>query len=117
LLIGIESYRFVFPIQIGNPSQNLHVIFDTGSGDFWVWSWLMGSAALGTHPNYNATASTTAKKFENQSFSSSYASGNTYGEVWSDDVTVSGKEANIVVTENPIECATNVGELLDLSLP
>lgn len=34
-----KSIRYVFPVRLGTPSQTLYLMFDTGSGDFWVWSW------------------------------------------------------------------------------
>jgi hypothetical protein len=69
--------RNVFPIQIGTPPQTLPVLFDTGSGDFWVLSWL---DVRGTPPPslgvtlYNGTVSSTAAPI-GQSFSLNYGSG------------------------------------------
>jgi len=104
-----SSGEFVFPVQFGSPAQTLHLVFDTGSGDLWVWSWEMSTGTLGTHARYNATPSTTSEQYTGQSFNIAYASGTVYGNVWLDNMSVSGNEGTILVEGNPIECAQNVG--------
>jgi hypothetical protein len=74
-----------------------------------VWLWEMPSTVLGSHARYNATISTTSQPFTGQSFNIAYASGSVYGNVWLDDVSISGNEGTILITGNPIECAQVVG--------
>jgi len=89
----------VFPVLIGTPPQTLYVIFDTGSGDFWVWSWLMPTSLLRNHRPfgyYNASTSTSAAQYTGQSFEVGYASGSVYGKMWLETVFVnSDRDGNI----------------------
>lgn len=96
--------RYVFPLTIGTPKQTLNLIFDTGSGDFWVWSWLMPVSMLRDRKYYNGSGSSEASLFEDQTWGATYSVGSTYGIVWQDIVWVD----NIGVSGNPIECAQNV---------
>lgn len=92
------QYRFVFPVYIGNPQQILYLIFDTGSGDFWVWSWQMPTSLLRTHRfggYYTASNSTSAAQYVGQSFNIGYASGSVYGNVWLETVFVNSADGNI----------------------
>ncbi|KAH8597914.1 aspartic peptidase domain-containing protein [Bisporella sp. PMI_857] len=104
--------QFVFPVRVGTPGQTLYLIFDTGSGDFWVWSWQMPRSLLQNHRAsgyYNASLSSTAVQFTGQSFNIGYASGSVYGNVWLDTVYVDGDGVQIGVGDQPVECAQNVG--------
>jgi len=98
-------YRFVWPIQIGTPTQTLYVVFDTGSADFWVYSWQMPISLTLGHSIYNATSSTSSQKFPGQSFIIDYSSGSVYGVVWLDDLWID----SLGVIGNPIEAADNLG--------
>lgn len=111
-LIYLSQIRFVFPVRVGTPSQTLYVIFDTGSGDFWLWSWQMPASVRNNHRYYNATNSSTATIYPGQTFSVAYASGSAHGNVWQDVVWIDGLDGSIGVTGNPIECAQNVGGAL-----
>lgn len=96
-----NHHRFLFPVRIGTPQQLLHLIFDTGSGDFWVWSWLMPDSLKYYRNFYNGSNSSTASRWEGQSFGVAYGAGSLHGLVWQDTVWVD----NIGVGGNPIECA------------
>ncbi|TVY80436.1 hypothetical protein LSUE1_G006009 [Lachnellula suecica] len=105
-----SSGQFVFPVRIGTPSQTLYLLFDTGSGDFWVWSWLMPKALTSGRNIYVGTNSSSSAATRTQSFSVNYASGSAYGVVWNDDVWIDGNGGvSIGVLDNPVECAQNVG--------
>jgi hypothetical protein len=67
---------------------------------------LMPAYMLQNRAYYNASNSTTAEKWEGQSFGAAYGAGSTYGLVWQDTVYVDG----ILVSGNPIECAQNLGQ-------
>lgn len=109
LCLSNSSIRYVFPVRLGTPSQTLYLLFDTGSGDFWVWSWLMPTSLTAGHTIYTATDSSTSERFSGQSFNLQYLSGTAYGTVWTDSLYVDGTEGTIGVTGNPIECADNIG--------
>ncbi|KUJ22953.1 acid protease, partial [Mollisia scopiformis] len=95
---------FLFPLRIGSPQQMLNLIFDTGSGDFWVWSWLMPDTQTSGRNYYNGSNSSTATRWQGQSFGVDYSAGSLHGLVWQDAVWVD----NIGVGGNPIECAQDV---------
>ena len=113
-------HRFVFPVKIGTPAQTLFLIFDTGSGDLWVWSWQMPSSLLAYHRYggyYNASNSTSARQFVGQSFNIGYASGSVYGNVYLDTIFVESDDGTrIGVAGEPIECAQNLSPSF-VSLP
>lgn len=99
-------------MSIGNPKQTLNLIFDTGSGDFWVWSWLMPISLLDGRAYYNGSASTEATSWDGQSWGATYSIGSTYGVVWQDIVWID----NIAIGGNPVECSQNVADWFS-SLP
>ncbi|KAG9231764.1 aspartic peptidase domain-containing protein [Amylocarpus encephaloides] len=97
---------YTFPVHIGKPAQTFNIMFDTGSGDFWVWSWLMPQTLTNGRNVYNATKSSESDRLTGQSFNVNYAQGSAYGVVWQDTVTVNGEYS---IQGNPVECAQNVG--------
>ncbi|CZS96001.1 uncharacterized protein RCO7_05097 [Rhynchosporium graminicola] len=98
-LVRYRDGQYVFPVTIGYPKQVLNLIFDTASGDFWMWFWLMPVEML-----YNGSGSTEAALWEGQSWGATYAVGSNYGTVWSDIVCIDA----IGVSGNPIECSQRV---------
>jgi len=105
-LLTRDRLRYVYLTKIGTPAQNLHLGFDTGAGDFWVWSWLLPAYMLENRIYYNGSNSTSASQWSGQSFGVSYGLGSTYGLVWQDTVWVD----SIGVSGNPIECIQNIAE-------
>ncbi|KAN0119867.1 acid protease [Hyaloscypha variabilis] len=105
-LVNGSDGLYVYLTKIGTPAQNLHLGFDTGAGDFWVWSWLLPAYMLENRIYYNGSNSTSASQWSGQSFGVSYGLGSTYGLVWQDTVWVD----SIGVSGNPIECIQNIAE-------
>ncbi|XMA16913.1 hypothetical protein WAI453_009704 [Rhynchosporium graminicola] len=103
-LVRYRDGQYVFPVTIGYPKQVLNLIFDTASGDFWMWFWLMPVEMLYNRRYYNGSGSTEAALWEGQSWGATYAVGSNYGTVWSDIVCIDA----IGVSGNPIECSQRV---------
>ncbi|KAH6713644.1 aspartic peptidase domain-containing protein [Leptodontidium sp. MPI-SDFR-AT-0119] len=103
-LVRYSDGQYVFPVTIGTPKQTLNLIFDTASGDFWVWSWLMPIDMLQNRKYYNGSASSDATPWDGQSWGATYAVGSNYGIVWQDVVWIDA----IGVAGNPIECSQGV---------
>ncbi|CAG8973816.1 hypothetical protein HYALB_00005561 [Hymenoscyphus albidus] len=103
---------YTYPVGMGedlnqNPVQTLQILFDTGSGDFWVWSWLMPETITQGRRIYNASNSHASARWPGQSFNIPYASGSAYGLVYQDTVWADGLEFGL--TGTPVECAQDVG--------
>jgi len=96
--------NYCSPITVGEGenAQTFNVQFDTGIGDFWLFSNLLNTGQLQgniTHNVYDPLNSSTAVSTE-QSFSIRYTTGNITGVVFNDTVTVAGiqvKNQNIML--------------------
>ncbi|KAH9854865.1 acid protease [Lenzites betulinus] len=96
------NLEYVVPVKIGTPGVTLHLDFDTGSSDLWVWSSELGrGASTKGHTIYDPTKSSTAKKASG-SWNISYGDGSSAsGNVYTDTVTVAG----VTVKAQAIELA------------
>jgi hypothetical protein len=80
-------------IYVGNPPKKFKVVFDTGSGLFWLP--MKGCASSGPHTEacknnsmqYDPTASSTSKEMYRQ-FAMRYGTGSAYGKLYTDTLKV-----------------------------
>ena len=61
-LINYKNSQYVGSINIGNPPQEIEVIFDTGSSNFWITSSRCTDPGCLVHKAYDATKSSTHEK-------------------------------------------------------
>jgi len=105
------NHRYVYPVSIGTPAQTLSVLFDTGSSDFWVLSWLDSRGPpppnLGVN-YYNASRSTTAQAYGSQTFTANYVSGSVSGVVYRDVFSFDLGHGPLSISPWPIECAVHL---------
>lgn len=88
------------PVTVG--SQTLHLDFDTGSADLWVFSSLQAQSALTGHDYYKVDAS---KAKAGYTWKISYGDGSgASGKVYADKVVVGG----VTATSQAVEAATAV---------
>lgn len=91
---------YLSPVTVG--SNTLHLDFDTGSADLWVFSNLQAQSSLSGH-DYYKTDST--KKKSGYSWKISYGDGSgASGAVYADKVTVGA----VTATSQAVEAATSV---------
>jgi aspergillopepsin I len=91
---------YLSPVTVG--STTVHLDFDTGSSDLWVFSSLQASAQLSGHDYYKADAS---KVKSGYTWKISYGDGSgASGKVYADKVTVGG----VTATTQAVEAATSV---------
>jgi hypothetical protein len=101
-----EGGSYCSPVTVGegDSAQTFNVVFDTGSGDFWLYSNLLlqNEPFLPnvSHTVYSPFNSTTAQPTGQFNFIQ-YGSGNMTGIVFHDTVTVAGIE----VKQQPVEAA------------
>ncbi|TCD64788.1 hypothetical protein EIP91_003625 [Steccherinum ochraceum] len=83
--------EYVVEVKIGTPGVTLHLDFDTGSSDLWVWSTeIAGASRHPSHTIFDPRKSKTAKK-SSGSWSISYGDGSSAsGDVYTDVVSVAG---------------------------
>jgi len=80
--------EYTVPVMIGTPGVTLHLDFDTGSSDLWVWGPTI-TANASSHTIYNPTKSSTAKPDSGLTWNISYGDGSSgSGDVYSDVVTL-----------------------------
>lgn len=99
-----EQYdqAYICPVTIG--SQTLHLDFDTGSSDLWVFSNLMPSSEVDGQTEFNTNSAGATKK-DGYTWSISYGDGSgASGVVYADTVNVGGATA----TSQAVEAATSV---------
>lgn len=92
-LINFMEFQFYGPIQIGNPSQEIIVCFDTGSSDLWVPSDACQECA--GDERFDSTKSTTFRKERDGRFAVQYGSGKVGGKYGHDTVQI----AEFVITD------------------
>ncbi|KAF2642147.1 acid protease [Massarina eburnea CBS 473.64] len=91
---------YLSPVEIAG--KTVHLDFDTGSGDLWVFSSLQASTQLSGHDYYQVDAS---KQISGASWRISYGDGSgAAGKVYADKVVVGG----VTATSQAVEAATSV---------
>ncbi|CAN9122570.1 unnamed protein product [Alternaria alternata] len=91
---------YLSPVTVG--TTTVHLDFDTGSSDLWVFSSLQASSQLSGHDYYKADAS---KVKSGYSWKISYGDGSgASGKVYADKITVGG----VTATSQAVEAATSV---------
>ncbi|PSN75003.1 aspartic protease PEP1 [Corynespora cassiicola Philippines] len=91
---------YLSPVTIGNTT--VHLDFDTGSGDLWVFSSLQKTSELSGHDYYKVDPS---KEVKGASWNISYADGSgASGKVYADKVVVGG----VTAASQAVEAASRV---------
>ncbi|GAB0142972.1 hypothetical protein EsHS_00003505 [Epichloe bromicola] len=108
--------EYLTPVQVGTPVQTLHLNFDTGSSDLWVFSAETPSNEVNGQMLYNPDKSSSANLLSGQSWSITYGDqSSSSGSVFSDVVTVGGLTVNSQAVEAAEQMASTT--LATLILP
>lgn len=98
-----NDVEYISPVSIGG--QVVHLDFDTGSSDLWVFNTQVSSAATQGHTLYDPTSSATFKLIRNAQFQIQYGDGSgAEGIVGTDVVNIGGAQ----VQAQAVELATAV---------
>lgn len=69
ILLSLTNYKnsqYIGSIKVGNPPQEIDVIFDTGSSNFWITSNRCSDEGCLIHKSFDSTKSTTYNKLKTQ---------------------------------------------------
>jgi hypothetical protein len=103
--IADVDIAWVTPVTIGTPPQTLHLDFDTGSSDLWVFSSHLPTTQIRGQTPYRPPLSTSAQLLANHTWSIRYGDGsNSAGNVYTDNFTVGG----LTVESQAVETAMQV---------
>ncbi|KAL4953977.1 aspartic protease pep1 [Aspergillus filifer] len=100
-----EEYdlEYLTPVNVGGTT--MHLDFDTGSSDLWVFSDELPSAQQEGHSLYNPSSSAT--KLSGYSWEISYGDGSSAGgDVWTDTVSVGG----VTAQRQAVEAAQHISD-------
>ncbi|KAF2864308.1 acid protease [Piedraia hortae CBS 480.64] len=93
---------YLCPVTLGSGST-LHLDFDTGSSDLWVFSSQLPSSTSKDHRLYNPSSG--GQKLQGHTWKIGYADGSgASGDVFADKVTIGG----VTATRQAVEAATSV---------
>ncbi|KAI1470475.1 acid protease [Daldinia caldariorum] len=88
---GGNSWDYQVSVSIGSPVQEIGVIFDTGSSDFWFFGNDSTGSNCKAHHCYRPEKSKTAKKLDGYTFNVTYGDQtHCSGPVYTDNVTIGG---------------------------
>ena len=96
------------PVTVGTPGVTVHLDFDTGSSDLWIWSSELANASRyrQSHRIYDPRKSSTAEHASG-TWNISYGDGSSAsGDVWTDVVTVAG----VTIPNQAVEAAKELSE-------
>lgn len=82
-----KNTQYIGIIKLGNPIQEIPVIFDTGSGNLWVTSSLCTSTPCLTHVSYNRTKSSNFN-YHGLPVEVTFGTGSVSGEINEDSCTL-----------------------------
>lgn len=98
-ITNIMDAQYFGTIEIGTPSQEFAVVFDTGSSNLWVPSHSCWSPACFVHKTYKSGSSSTFEKNATK-FDIKYGSGGVSGFMSNDLVTVDGVQVKMTFGES-----------------
>ncbi|EFX03838.1 aspartic proteinase [Grosmannia clavigera kw1407] len=100
-----DDSEYLTPVQIGTPAQTLHLDFDTGSSDLWVFSTETPSGSVDGQTLYKPASSSSSEKLTGATWKIKYGDDSTSsGDVYTDVVSVGG----LSVQSQAVESAKTV---------
>ncbi|KAK9444717.1 secreted aspartic proteinase precursor [Metarhizium brunneum] len=102
---------YLAPVQIGTPAQTLNLVFDTASGDSWVFSTETDSNQVQGQTLYDPKKSSTAKLMSGATWSVGYP-GNigVSGNVYTDILTIGGLSVKSQAFGSPINVSAEISK-------
>ncbi|RMD41014.1 hypothetical protein DV735_g4117, partial [Chaetothyriales sp. CBS 134920] len=108
---------YISPVQIGTPAQTVHLDFDSGSSDLWVWSTELSKSTLAKGEKngitvFDPSKSSTYKKQTGSTWQITYGDqSSASGDVGTDNVTI----GDITIKAQAVELAQKLSSQFESS--